>query len=68
MKLKNFRDYLDKMARDDPHSLYKEFVVYDERTGISYPVRGVDEGQSPAEIVIKTYTDRVIDIEDSFPL
>ncbi len=52
MTLGQLRDYLNKMAHQDPKSLNKKFVVREQISGICYPVRSVDEGRSPAEISI----------------
>lgn len=55
MILKDVRDYLDKLAREDPNALYKPFVVRNMTTGTNYPVRYIDEGQNPVELGVEIW-------------
>lgn len=64
MILKDALDYLSRMSREDPHSLYKEFVVRDTRTQINYPVEVIDEGMSPAELSFRSSPDNLIHERD----
>lgn len=58
MTLAGVRSYLNKMAEEDPDSLTKDFIVRDLANDKLYECVMVDEGQTPAEILINTSHDR----------
>lgn len=65
MILKDVRDYLNKLAREDPHALYNPIQARDERKGQNYDVLYIDEGQNPVEIVFRSKSPEIIDYENS---